>query len=185
MSWSAHRRATREEDTAYSLLELFNIHMPLLYGEGRSKAFLRLQEEVFNRGCDHSLFLFTYCLPNKYAPLIADNPSMFCQVSDCNICPEKRLECFPRDTPYESLRILGTITRMEVISVQTGIQATLKMLNEQSHGDIEDTLSVLLNIRDAKNNFYLLSLVRLNHVTFARLPGHHKITSKEVGISRE
>jgi len=34
MSWAAERRTTRVEDMAYSLLGIFDVHMPLLYGEG-------------------------------------------------------------------------------------------------------------------------------------------------------
>ncbi|KAK4150420.1 heterokaryon incompatibility protein-domain-containing protein [Chaetomidium leptoderma] len=34
MSWAAFRETTRPEDEAYSLLGLFDINMPLLYGEG-------------------------------------------------------------------------------------------------------------------------------------------------------
>ena len=45
MSWAAKRNTTRVEDVAYALLGLFDINMPLLYGEG-SKAFRRLQEEI-------------------------------------------------------------------------------------------------------------------------------------------
>lgn len=44
MSWAATRETTREEDRVYSLLGLFGVNMPLLYGEG-PRAFLRLQEE--------------------------------------------------------------------------------------------------------------------------------------------
>ncbi|KAH8657927.1 heterokaryon incompatibility protein-domain-containing protein, partial [Xylariales sp. PMI_506] len=54
MSWAANRRCTRLEDTAYSLLGIFDINMPLLYGEGNN-AFLRLQEEIFRSTDDHSL----------------------------------------------------------------------------------------------------------------------------------
>ena len=43
MSWAAKRETTKGEDLAYSLLGLFNVNMPLLYGEGAQKAFLRLQ----------------------------------------------------------------------------------------------------------------------------------------------
>jgi hypothetical protein len=42
MSWAARRKTTRVEDRAYSLMGIFNIHMPTLYGEGE-RAFLRLQ----------------------------------------------------------------------------------------------------------------------------------------------
>ena len=46
MSWAAGRETKREEDGAYSLLGIFDIHMPLLYGEGRGRAFIRLQKEI-------------------------------------------------------------------------------------------------------------------------------------------
>ena len=55
MSWTAKRRTTRVEDGAYSLLGLFNIQMPLLYGEGIN-AFRRLQEELY-RVSDHVTLL--------------------------------------------------------------------------------------------------------------------------------
>jgi hypothetical protein len=40
------RKAKRDEDYVYSLLGLFDIQMPLLYGEGREKAFARLEREI-------------------------------------------------------------------------------------------------------------------------------------------
>jgi hypothetical protein len=46
MSWATKRTTTREEDKAYSLLGIFDIHMPLIYGEGKEKAFIRLREEM-------------------------------------------------------------------------------------------------------------------------------------------
>jgi hypothetical protein len=42
MSWASDRETTRIEDTAYCLLGIFGVNMPLLYGEGE-RAFLRLQ----------------------------------------------------------------------------------------------------------------------------------------------
>jgi hypothetical protein len=42
MSWAADRETTRGEDLAYCLLGIFQVNMPLLYGEGE-RAFLRLQ----------------------------------------------------------------------------------------------------------------------------------------------
>lgn len=55
MSWAASRHTTREEDMAYSLLGIFEVNMPLLYGEGR-KAFIRLQEEILKETDDQSIF---------------------------------------------------------------------------------------------------------------------------------
>ncbi|KAF2728081.1 HET-domain-containing protein, partial [Polyplosphaeria fusca] len=46
MSWTAGREAKREEDRAYSLLGIFDIHMPMLYGEKMENAFRRLNKEI-------------------------------------------------------------------------------------------------------------------------------------------
>lgn len=57
MSWASKRRTTRQEDMAYCLMGIFNINMPLLYGEG-GKAFHRLQEEILRQTEDYSLLLW-------------------------------------------------------------------------------------------------------------------------------
>ena len=54
MSWASKRQTTREEDMSYCLLGLFNVNMPLIYGEGE-KAFSRLLEEVMQRSNDQSI----------------------------------------------------------------------------------------------------------------------------------
>jgi hypothetical protein len=46
MNWTKTRVTTREEDMAYSLLGIFDVHMPLIYGEGREKSFGRLQRAI-------------------------------------------------------------------------------------------------------------------------------------------
>jgi hypothetical protein len=55
MSWAAMRETTRPEDLAYCLLGIFDINMPILYGEG-NKAFQRLQLEIMKLSDDQSLF---------------------------------------------------------------------------------------------------------------------------------
>jgi Heterokaryon incompatibility protein (HET) len=56
MSWAAKRQTTRAEDMAYCLLGVFDVNMPLLYGEGGAKAFERLQEEIIRQSTDPTLF---------------------------------------------------------------------------------------------------------------------------------
>lgn len=46
LAWAAKRQTTEEEDGAYCLLGLFNIFMPLIYGEGKDNALRRLQKEI-------------------------------------------------------------------------------------------------------------------------------------------
>jgi hypothetical protein len=55
MSWASRRQTTRVEDMTYALLGIFDINMPMLYGEGH-KAFIRLQEEIIRRSGDDSIF---------------------------------------------------------------------------------------------------------------------------------
>ncbi|KAK3688846.1 heterokaryon incompatibility protein-domain-containing protein [Podospora appendiculata] len=74
MAWAANRQTTRPEDMAYCLLGIFNISMPLLYGEG-SKAFRRLQEEILKVSDDHSILSFDTNLSD--GSLFAHHPSVF------------------------------------------------------------------------------------------------------------
>ncbi|KAF9474805.1 hypothetical protein BDN70DRAFT_769036, partial [Pholiota conissans] len=46
MQWAASREVTREEDIAYSLMGIFDVSISIAYGEGVSRAFLRLLEEI-------------------------------------------------------------------------------------------------------------------------------------------
>jgi len=48
LSWVEYRETTRKEDKAYSMLGIFDVQMPLLYGEGEDKAFKRLRREIGN-----------------------------------------------------------------------------------------------------------------------------------------
>jgi Heterokaryon incompatibility protein (HET) len=45
LRWAAKRETKKKEDKAYCLLGIFDIFMPLLYGEGEN-AFIRLQKEI-------------------------------------------------------------------------------------------------------------------------------------------
>jgi hypothetical protein len=58
MSWASKRNTTKQEDIAYCLLGIFNVNMPLLYGEGEN-AFMRLQLELLNVPNDHTIFAWS------------------------------------------------------------------------------------------------------------------------------
>ncbi|RDX47246.1 HET-domain-containing protein [Lentinus brumalis] len=55
MSWASTRRTSRIEDRAYSLLGIFGVSMPIVYGEGLY-SFTRLQIEILKHTQDHSIF---------------------------------------------------------------------------------------------------------------------------------
>ncbi|KAK0646894.1 heterokaryon incompatibility protein-domain-containing protein [Cercophora newfieldiana] len=76
MSWAATRQTTRVEDRAYSLLGLFGVSMPLLYGEG-NRAFLRLQEEIIKISDDHTILAFKTSDDRAEDRLLAQSPGDF------------------------------------------------------------------------------------------------------------
>ncbi|KAK0647376.1 hypothetical protein QBC41DRAFT_392552, partial [Cercophora samala] len=55
MSWAANRQTTRPEDIAYCLLGIFDVNLPMIYGEG-DNAFRRLQEEIIRKSNDMTIF---------------------------------------------------------------------------------------------------------------------------------
>ncbi|KAH6724354.1 heterokaryon incompatibility protein-domain-containing protein [Leptodontidium sp. MPI-SDFR-AT-0119] len=88
MSWASKRETTRAEDRAYSLLGLFNVNMPMLYGEGGAEAFLRLQLEIIKTSVDHSIFAWigdggSSTLEGPFAP----SADYFAQCGDIVVDP--------------------------------------------------------------------------------------------------
>lgn len=77
MSWVANRATTRDEDMAYCLMGLFDISMPILYGEGLSKAFRRLQEDIIKQSADESLFVHDRVIIGSRHHILAESPKCF------------------------------------------------------------------------------------------------------------
>lgn len=76
MLWASGRKTTRLEVRAYSLLGLFDVNMPLLYGEGR-KAFTRLQEEILRYSDGQSIFAWDNAKHETVSGLLATSPDCF------------------------------------------------------------------------------------------------------------
>lgn len=118
MTWAAGRQTTRKEDMAYCLLGIFEVNMPLLYGEG-GKAFLRLQEEILKQSAakDHSILLH-----KESSYIFATHPSSF-------------------KIGYE---LHHWTARTEIGMVQDGVRLTLHVQELELEGDPRPvTLGVL------------------------------------------
>jgi hypothetical protein len=63
--WWVEQRNTKYEDKVYSLQGIFGVHIPLMYGEGRHNALLRLREAIAR-----SQFLFSRLRSNVSLILI-------------------------------------------------------------------------------------------------------------------
>lgn len=80
MRWAAGRRTTKPEDEAYCLLGLFDINMPVLYGEG-PRSFERLQQEILNQSEDFSILAWSptssSLVNSPYTNVLAPNSDVF------------------------------------------------------------------------------------------------------------
>ncbi|KAK0658042.1 heterokaryon incompatibility protein-domain-containing protein [Cercophora newfieldiana] len=112
MSWAAGRQTTRPEDIAYCLLGLFDVNMPLIYGEG-SKAFVRLQEEIIRQTNDLSVFLWR-AKPSdsrQYRGIFAESPDEFVSASNIRKLVASGLESQEAHTCWSGFKRFSTSTR--------------------------------------------------------------------------
>lgn len=120
MSWAAERQATRPEDIAYSLLGLFDVNMPLLYGEGKLKAFRRLQEEIMKISEDETLFAWEstdFETGLSSADVLASDPKDFSEARD--LVPFASDEpVVPYSMTHRGLRIWLQLFRIDDLQVE-------------------------------------------------------------------
>ncbi|KAI1112253.1 heterokaryon incompatibility protein-domain-containing protein [Nemania sp. NC0429] len=114
MSWLSRRVTTREEDIAYCMLGIFEVNMPLLYGEG-SRAFIRLQEEIIKFSNDHTLFCWSFnrSVPRSWVSILAPSPRAFAE--SAHYVPKELNESL---TPY-SMTNLGLSIQLPMIHTFT------------------------------------------------------------------
>ncbi|KAI1357905.1 hypothetical protein F5Y08DRAFT_351466 [Xylaria arbuscula] len=63
MTWASKRVTKRKEDMAYCLLGIFNVTMPMIYGEGE-QSFFRLQQAIIAHTDDDSILAWGFKLGN-------------------------------------------------------------------------------------------------------------------------
>ncbi|KAF4625580.1 hypothetical protein G7Y89_g12587 [Cudoniella acicularis] len=168
-SWAAHRQVTREEDETYSLLGLFHVDMPMLYGEGGKKAFTRLQEAIYNSMLDQTLFLFSYSSHRESQPLLADCPTRFCQIARCASCETR---CFPSHVSYSDVfptsnwsvqaheQIMTTVTPF-----RNEISATISLIDDR------DVSNRLMFLNDDESRTEISHVAILNHTLIDHIEG--------------
>ncbi|KAI5993088.1 heterokaryon incompatibility protein-domain-containing protein [Pisolithus orientalis] len=151
MSWAADRRTTREEDRAYSLLGLFGVYMPLLYGEGKN-AFLRLQLEVIRMTNDQSIFAWGWTRNAGMAhSFLANDPSHF---RDCSsvirMSPSDFMVALEKSSSRKLRELASAEERFQTFTVTNhGIEIWLPLKHESCSGDSE-FFSAILACCDAR-----------------------------------
>ncbi|KAK7997489.1 hypothetical protein PG989_005529 [Apiospora arundinis] len=144
MAWLSRRKTTRVEDLAYCMLGLFDLHMPLLYGEG-TRAFTRLQEEIIQSSNDHTIFCWHWNskMPLDWVSMLAPSPYMFKESS----CYVRRLT--PWNVAPNSVTSLGLSISLPLVYTLVGV-----------YGILDAGL-----LHDAPNKRSLIHLCRLNEAS--------------------
>ncbi|KAI1459124.1 HET-domain-containing protein [Annulohypoxylon moriforme] len=119
MKWASKRETTRGEDIAYSLMGIFNVNMPVLYGEGPKNAFKRLQLEIMQSSFDMTIFAWRGNY--KSSGLLAQSPADFADAPHAGLWAPRSLSSF-------SMTNLGLTIRLNITDKQFSFR--------QRHGEV-------------------------------------------------
>jgi hypothetical protein len=164
MAWAASRCTTREEDLAYCLLGLFEVNMPLLYGEGGSKAFQRLQQEIIRQTLDHSFLVWIW---HQYLgswsagdiDFLASHPRCF---TGCEMITTSDQNVFPFALNNQGLQV-----RLPLYQVPDQTAHHVAVLACVHEGVMKRVGLLLKAIDDSKGIF-----LREKHVEVCTIPEH-------------
>ena len=131
MSWMSRRKTSRIEDMAYCMLGLFDVNMPLLYGEGR-KSFMRLQLEILKKSDDESIFAWT-TTASMHLGMLATSPRYFAQSGDIFVHPDLRKKRLPYAMTNQGLEFQVPCRRDKIQSSVENLDPT------------DDQISIALN----------------------------------------
>jgi hypothetical protein len=145
MSWAVTRNTTRGEDAAYSLLGIFDISMPLIYGEGWKKATHRLQKKItksLNDGMPPAISL-TYqessLIPLSNMPVHHNTiPSVNAEASDLDIDSMNSLHADEEITWHGQIRCKPGQNKDSPY-----IRARDEICNASKDGDWEEVIALL------------------------------------------
>jgi Heterokaryon incompatibility protein (HET). len=194
MYWASRRYTTRKEDEAYCLLGIFDVNMPLLYGEGK-KAFIRLQQEIMKATDDQSVLAW-YCFDpeelkamrrnftNTLPTVLATSPRCFARSKDIWPLtslffdpPEKRLRNM--DCVGGAVEFSALIDKKSMAGDSRAPELRRVLLNCQM-GQIPGTLPIIL-VDEASGTRYM----KPNEVTSTNIYLEVKEKAPPLGVFPE
>jgi hypothetical protein len=193
MSWAAKRVTTRVEDMAYCLLGIFDVNMPLLYGEGE-KAFTRLQEEIMKDSEDQSLFTWrptdatevwdldfvVPMSPDEGLSIFARHPSEFAESSSVR----------PTSSRGEPYTLTNKGVRMEIPILPLDRGLFLVILECNYEGYLGQQLSIVVQKLHggSQNQFVrhnMVGLIKISQAMVARAEVDTVYLCKKIPIARD
>ncbi|KAF2433098.1 HET-domain-containing protein [Tothia fuscella] len=172
MSWAVSRETTRLEDMAYSLLGLFHVNMPLLYGEGE-RAFVRLQEEILKISEDYSLFAWPIETDVQTQKPEANRQRGLLTTSITDFWTKACDWSFADFAPFDSDRQLKLRLKMRGIPTPPSVTGGTLRVQLPIRKEYNNTYSALL-CQNKQGRLVCISLMRVptNLSQFARTTSH-------------
>ncbi|PVH92562.1 hypothetical protein DM02DRAFT_662830 [Periconia macrospinosa] len=156
MSWAGGRNTTRPEDIAYCLLGLFDVHIPLLYGEGGDNPFFRLQEEIMKQSMD--LSILAWGRPGRQ---FSELPCGALAASPADFYSSPTIIHFP-EPAVEPFQVTNKGLRISLPIVKTDIGYLAILLNCRNAHNLNGPLAIRVSPPDPSQSS--------NHV-------HHRLSS--------
>ena len=165
MLWASRRQTARMEDMAYSLLGIFDVNMPLIYGEGK-RAFYRLQEEILRTSEDLTIFAWQGIGHSDFEVLARSPKSFF---RDMNAQPWKM--------PAFHAEEMTSLSTQGIAITSAGITINLKL-----KPFFIDTYLVPLFLTD--DGFKCMAIARSTDGAFRKVlvDGKHLVTLGVTGL---
>lgn len=160
MSWLSRRKTTRLEDMAYCVLGVFDVSIPLIYGEGK-RAFARLQEEIVRSYHDHTIFCWTWdddVVPTNWVSMLAPWPSVFKDTGEYVARDE-----WSTGTPY-TMTNLGLSIKLRLVDNRMGFFALLDA--NVGDGPVGDVACIPIRAVDRTKKLYIRSAYPAKPVLF-------------------
>ncbi|KAI1803237.1 HET-domain-containing protein [Daldinia bambusicola] len=166
MTWAAQRVTKRPEDRAYSLMGIFSVNMPMLYGEGGENAFLRLQGEIMKQSDDESLFAWVnqHSQPDARHGLLAADPSCF--LNSIDMIPYQDWE------PREPYTLTNRGLKIDLHLTALGKDKYVAALDCPVPPDYKDSTFLAIYLEKLSEHDNQYARIRVGNLASVRTRGH-------------
>lgn len=157
MSWASERQTSKVEDMAYCLLGIFNVNMPLLYGEGLTAAFRRLQVKILGVQDDTSIFAWNNMPKELYRDPRSSKAVFFGLLAPSPACFRDSYEIIQQSLPAVENYAQGI--RAPFIFNNKGLHLSLPVLSEATDSQGKKQLRAVLGCSRIANPDELVTVL--------------------------
>jgi hypothetical protein len=171
MAWASNRETTRVEDRAYYLLGIFNVNMPILYGEGK-RAFIRLQEEIIKVSIGETLFGWYQELiefRHGFTGALAPSPKAFTKSTNLT----REIEFEEDSAPYFSTKG-GLKMELPLVLYKMPLEIEVKVRNGHFPSWVDRFVGMLQCILKDNEGHYVVILLKRVRVSDSAFRGHNR-----------